>query len=109
MPSRSETSCRYNCLLDSLSLAACKASLELNGVVSSIIENVESSINTRSGLADESSINTRSGLADDVVTSRGNVERGESEALKLGISAYEAEKGMVSFLTHDLKQLSTDS
>ena len=95
--------------MDFLSLAACKASLELNGMVNSIIKNVESSINTRSGLADESSLNTRSGLADDIVTSRGNVEGGESEALKHGISAYKAEKGIFSFLAYDVKQLSTES
>ena len=74
-------------MLDFLSLAACKASLELNGIVSSMIDNVESSINTRSG------------LAEGVVISRGNVEGGEYEALKLGILAYKAEKGVVSFLT----------
>ena len=84
-------------MLDFLSLAACRASLELNGIVSSMIDKVESSINTRSG------------LADDVVISRGNVEGGESEALKLGISVYKAEKVMVSFLTFDVKQLSTKS
>ena len=61
-------------------------------------------------IADESSINMRSGLADGIVTSQGNVEGGESEALKLGISACKAEKGMVSFLTHDVNlQLSTAS
>ena len=85
-------------MLDFLSLAACKASLELNENVSSIIDNNV-----------ESSINMRSGLAGDVVTSQGNVEGGESEALKLGISVYKAEKVMVSFLTFDVKQLSTKS
>ena len=40
---------------------------------------------------------------------RYNVEGGKSEALKLGISAYNADKGLVSFLTYDVKQLSTKS
>ena len=94
LSSISETSCRYDCLLHLLSLAACNAFLELNGIVSSITDKVESSIDTRSG------------LADDIVISRDNVEGGESEALKLGISTYKAEKGVVSY---DVKQLSTKS
>ena len=57
----------------------------------------------------ESSINTRSGLADDIVISPGNVEGGESQDLKLRISVYKAEKGVVSFLIYDVKQLSTES
>ena len=57
----------------------------------------------------EFSTTSKSSLADDVVTSGGNVEGGESEALKLGILAYMAEKAMVLFLTDDVKQLSTHS
>ena len=83
LPSRSVTSCRYNCLLDFLSVAACIASLDLNGMVSSVIDNVESSLNTR--LA----------LADDVVISGGDVQGWESEDLKFGILAFKAEKSMV--------------
>ena len=57
----------------------------------------------------ESSINTRSGLADVLVISQGNLERGESEALKFGISAYKAEKGVVLYMAYDVKQLSIES
>ena len=49
----SETSCRYDCWLDFLSLASWKASQKLKGMVSSVMENVKYSMNTRSGLEDD--------------------------------------------------------
>ena len=66
-------------------------------MVSSIIVNAESSINTMSG------------LANDVRISQGKVEGArESESLKLGITVQKAEEGVVSFLTY-IKHLSIDS
>ena len=60
-------------------------------------------------MMEESSINTRSSFVAVVVMSRGSVERGESEVLRFGISAYKVVDGETSSFTDDTKQASIES
>ena len=58
---------------------------------------------------EESSINTRSGLADVVVMFQGSVEGEESEAMRFGMSVYKVVDEETSSFTDDTKQASIES